>query len=116
MPTLIIRGSDGSEESADLPGERPAGREAGNDLVVADKGASRLHHRFFVDESSAAFAEDHQSSNGVFVDCAQLDDQATEVWPGAEVHLGGATAWLEGPRAARGPSGRARAMPPGPAA
>ncbi len=100
MPTLIIRGSDGSEQKAELSGELTAGREAGNDLVVSDKGVSRRHCRFFLDESGAAFVEDLESANGVYVDGKRIQE-ATKLRPGAEVRFGSATARLEERRAAK---------------
>lgn len=99
MPTLIIRGADGSEQRAELSGELTVGREAGNDLVVADKGVSRRHCRFFLDERGTAFVEDLQSANGVMVGGARIEE-ATELRPGVEVHLGGATVRLEERRSA----------------
>jgi pSer/pThr/pTyr-binding forkhead associated (FHA) protein/tetratricopeptide (TPR) repeat protein len=102
MPTLIIRGADGSETCAELSGELTVGREAGNDLVVADKGVSRQHCRFFLDEQGTAFVEDLGSANGVYVD-GQRIEQATELRPEAEVQIGGATARLEERRGSKGP-------------
>jgi pSer/pThr/pTyr-binding forkhead associated (FHA) protein/tetratricopeptide (TPR) repeat protein len=102
MPTLIIRCADGSETSAELSGELTVGREAGNDLVVADKGVSRQHCRFFLDAQGTAFVEDLGSANGVFVD-GQRIEQATELLPEAEVQIGGATVRLEERRGSKGP-------------
>lgn len=102
MPTLIIRGADGRETSAELSGELTVGREAGNDLVVADKGISRQHCRFFLDEQGTAFVEDLESANGVFVD-GQRIEQAAELRPEAEIQIGGATARLEERRGSKGP-------------
>ncbi len=110
MPTLIIRGSDGSEKKADLSGELTIGREAGNDVVLADKGVSRRHCRFWLGEDGAAYVEDLGSANGVRVGGRRIEGP-TVLSPGVDVLIGGATARLEEARASPRKGGEAQPSP-----
>jgi pSer/pThr/pTyr-binding forkhead associated (FHA) protein len=112
MPTLIIRGADGSEKKAELSGELTVGREAGNDLVLVDKGVSRRHCRFWLGEDGAAYVEDLGSANGVLVGGRRIEGP-TVLRAGVEILVGGASVQLEQARApARKDGGPQRPVAP----
>ena len=62
---LMISGPDGNRQVSINPGEALLGRDASCDIVLDDKGVSRLHARLYQDLFGRWIIEDLNSHNGV---------------------------------------------------
>jgi pSer/pThr/pTyr-binding forkhead associated (FHA) protein/tetratricopeptide (TPR) repeat protein len=109
MPTLVIKGPDGSEQEQDFADSLTVGRAAGNDLVLEEGGVSRKHARFFV-EGDELQVEDLGSANGTLVDGERIEGP-TPLKAGAVVVLGDYEVTLKVESRARPKVDRARARP-----
>jgi pSer/pThr/pTyr-binding forkhead associated (FHA) protein len=109
MPTLVIKGPDGTEQEQDFEAELTVGRADGNDLVLAEGGVSRKHARFFVD-GSALMVEDLGSANGVIVNGDRIEGP-TKLDAGAAILLGDYEVSLKSGSKSRAKVDKAQAKP-----
>ncbi len=73
MATLTVRERGRIPYTVDVSGELTIGREAGNDLVVADDQASRRHARLVIDAAGACSVVDLGSTHGTLVNGARAE-------------------------------------------
>src|SRR5262245_45211025 len=67
MPTLEIRSPDAGTKTVEVTGPLVIGRDAGCDVQVTERKASRKHLKIARAEDGAWVAEDLDSSNGTFL-------------------------------------------------
>lgn len=109
MPTLVIKGPDGSEQEQDFGDSLTVGRSEGNDLILAEGGVSRKHARFFL-EGDALMVEDLGSANGTIVDGERIEGPSP-VKAGAVVILGDYEVTLKAESKSRPKVDKSRAKP-----
>lgn len=86
MPTLLIRGPDGTTREHAFEGELTIGRAEGNGLVLTEGGVSRRHATLRV-EDGALSIEDLGSANGTLVDQVRIEEP-TRLGPTSQVAIG----------------------------
>jgi pSer/pThr/pTyr-binding forkhead associated (FHA) protein/tetratricopeptide (TPR) repeat protein len=110
MPTLVIKGPDGTEQEQDFVDQLTVGRAEGNDLILAEGGVSRKHARFFL-EGDDVMVEDLGSANGTIVNGERIEGP-TRLDATAAIVLGDYEAQLKANAKARGPKvDKAKARP-----
>jgi pSer/pThr/pTyr-binding forkhead associated (FHA) protein/tetratricopeptide (TPR) repeat protein len=94
MAKITVKRAGTVEQQLELTGKPVSlGREAGNDLVLADASVSRQHAR--IEKSSSGFYRivDLESGNGVVHQGKRVS--SLELYPGCEVEIGNLTLKLE---------------------
>lgn len=109
MPTLVIKGPDGTEQEQDFVDQLTVGRAEGNDLILAEGGVSRKHARFFL-EGDEVMVEDLGSANGTIVNGERIDGP-TKLDPAAAIVLGDYEAQLKAGTRARPKVDKGKAKP-----
>jgi len=110
MPTLLVRGPDGTTREHAFEGELSIGRAEGNDLLLTEGGVSRKHASLRV-EGGALTIEDLGSANGTQVDGVRIEGP-TPLRPSSQIRLGDYTLSLKA-APARSSGARQAAAKPG---
>lgn len=109
MPTLIVRGPDGTTREHAFEGELTIGRAEGNGLILTEGGVSRRHALLRV-EGGGLTLEDLGSANGTQVDGAKIDGP-TPLRPSSQIRIGDYTLSLKGAAPSRSSGARPAARP-----
>jgi ABC transport system ATP-binding/permease protein len=109
MPTLVIKGPDGTEQEQDFTDALTVGRAEGNDLILAEGGVSRKHARFFLD-GDALMVEDLGSANGTLINGDRIEGPSP-VPAGATIILGDYEVTLKAESRSRPKVDRSQAKP-----
>ncbi len=109
MPTLVIKGPDGTEQEQDFVDQLTVGRAEGNDLILAEGGVSRKHARFFL-EGEDVMVEDLGSANGTIVNGERIEGP-TKLDPSAAIVLGDYEASLKSGAKSRAKVDKSKARP-----
>ena len=110
MPTLLVRGPDGTTREHAFEGELTIGRAEGNDLLLTEGGVSRKHAAIRA-EGGALLIEDLGSANGTQVDGVRIEGP-TPLKSASQVRLGDYTLSLKA-APARSSGARQAAAKPG---
>lgn len=110
MPTLLIRGPDGSTREHAFEGELSIGRADGNGLILTEGGVSRRHAVIRVADGVLSI-EDLGSANGTWVDEARIE-ALTPLRPTSQIAIGDYALTLK-PAAAKPSSGARAPVRPG---
>ncbi|MHC4472533.1 MAG: FHA domain-containing protein [Planctomycetota bacterium] len=70
---FVISGPLTGENFLLEPGETPLGRRAENKIVLAERGVSKAHCVFALEESGTCYVTDTDSRNGTFVNGKRLE-------------------------------------------